>query len=303
MKHDRVPIAVYIVGGSLIAIFQRFLTFSLDSFTINAGRFLAGSATLLALVYVFRRAELRALLRRPAQMRNIAILALLGFAPQALYVEGLARTSAIVSSLIGLLGLPLSIALAVALFPDERQAVRGPGFALGALLAVGATIGLALGQGDLTLEYSTGVLYTFAGTAIGVAMGLLVKRLVITSDPLCVSGLVTGFSAALFVAAALVWGDLGSVLRAPPLTILVLFGSGAYGLLLGGALYTALIKRAGLVIARFADLAMPVFTGLFGLLLFGETLTPLQLAFGALLLLGCGLILLKRGSAAVSTEA
>ena len=303
MTRDRQLIGVYVVGGSLIAIFQRFLTFSLDSFTINAGRFVAGSATLLLLALIFRRAELRALLRRPDQMRNIAILAVLGFIPQILYVEGLARTSAVVSSFIGLLGLPLSIALAVAIFPDERQAVRGPGFALGALLAVGATVGLALGQGDLTLEYSTGVLFTFAGTVIGVAMGLLIKRLVITSDPLCVSGMVTTFSAVLFVAATLVWGDSGSILSAPPLTILVLFGSGAYGLLIGGAVYTLIIKRSGLVIARFADLAMPVFTGLFGLVLFDERLTPLQVIFGAVLLVGCSLVLTRRGSAAISLDA
>lgn len=302
MNRNRLLIVVYIVGGSWVAIFQRFLTFSFDSWTLNAGRFLAGAAALLVLARIFRPSQLRDILHRPALMRNIVLLAALGIVPQALYVEGLARTSAIMSSLISLLGLPLSIALAVTIFPDERRSVRGPGFAAGAVLATGATIGLALGQGNLSLEYSTGVIFAFASTLVGVAMGLMLKRLAVAADPLCVSGLTTGLTAAVFVLAALVWGNPASILAAPALADAVLFGSGVYGLLIGGALYTTLIKRSGLVIARFADLAMPVFTGLFGFLLFGETLTPFQLACGGLLLLGCALILLKRGSAAQTVD-
>lgn len=79
----------------------------------------------------------------------------------------------------------------------------------------------------------------------------------------------------------------------------MLFGSGAYGLLIGGALYMVIVKQAGIVIARFADLAMPVFTGIFGMILFHEMLGPAQMAFGAALLLGCGLILFQRGSTAL----
>ncbi len=296
---QRACVAAYTLGGSLIVILQRFLTFSYDSFTINACRFLAGALTLLAIVVVFRRAALADVLRRPAQLRNIAILSLLGFAPQALIVEGIARVPAVVAGLIGLLGLPLSIGLAVAIFPDERRAVRGTGFVIGSVLALGATIGLTLSQQDSTVEYSTGVVYMLLATLIGVLSILLTKRLVITSDPLCVSSLNTGISSVLFFVAALVWGDLSSVATAPPVNTLILFGSGAYGLLIGGALYMVIVRQAGIVIARFADLAMPVFTGLFGMILFQETLSPAQMAFGAALLLGCGLILFQRGSTAL----
>lgn len=296
-KRERLSIAVYTVGGSLIAIFQRFLTFSYDSFTINACRLSAGAAALLLIAFVFRRAELRATIRNPAQMRNIAVLALLGFIPQLLVVEGLARTPAVIASLLGLIGLPLSIGLAVLIFPDERQAVKGPRFAVGACLAIGSTLGLALAQGGASIDYTLGVIFAILATIIGVLTGLLTKRLVITANPICVSGLSTGLSALLFLAAALVWGDLGTVFSAPAVNNLILFGSGVYGLLIGGGLYMVIIKRSGLVVARFADLATPVFTGLFGLVLFGETLSPVQLALGAVLLVGCALILLRPGQA------
>ena len=301
-SRQRWYVAAYTVGGSFIVIFQRFLTFSYDSFTINACRFLAGAATLLGVVIIFRRAELARTLRRPAQVRNIAFLSLLGFVPQLLVVEGIARVPAVMAGLIGLLGLPLSIGLAVLAFPDERRSVKGAGFVAGSVLAIAATLGLTLAQRGGNIEYSTGVLYMLAATLIGVLGSLLTKQLVITSDPICVSGLSTAISSVLFFIAALLWGNLGSVASAPFLNNLVLFGSGAYGLLLGNGLYTVIIKRAGIVVVRFADLAMPVFTGIFGMILFREVLSPAQVGFGVVLLAGCGLILLKRGSAVVASE-
>jgi drug/metabolite transporter (DMT)-like permease len=292
-------LSIYVVGGSLITIFQRYLTLHYDTATQNGCRFFAGALGLLLIAFLFRRAELFKTLRDWRQMGSLFLLSLSSVVPSALGLEGLRHTSAVMAGLISILGVPLTVGLAVLFFADERQAARGPRFLLGALLALGGMIGLSLGGSAVSFEYSLGVLYLLLATLIGSAGGLLTKRLVITSEPFTVSGLSTLFTSLAFLAFSVATGGIASVAQAPLISNVILFGSGVYGLLIGGGVYMLIIRQSGLIAARFADLVAPVFIGIFGFLIFGELLTPLQIVFGVVLMAGCVLILSKRASVPV----
>lgn len=294
-----VLLAAYVMGGPLITIFQRYLTFHYDTFTQNGCRFFVGALGLLCIAFAFHRGELLKTLRDWRQLGRLALLSLSSMVPSFLGVEGLRHTSAVMAGLISILGVPLTIGLAVIFFADERQAARGPRFLLGSALALGGTVGITLGGGEVSVSYSLGVVYLLLSTLVGALGALLTKRLVIASEPFVVSGLSTLFSSLVFLALSIASGGIASVGQAPPISNLVLFGSGIYGLLLGGGVYMLIIRRSGLIAARFADLALPAFTGLFGFLIFREVLTPLQTAFGVVLMAGCVLILSKRATALV----
>jgi drug/metabolite transporter (DMT)-like permease len=291
-------VALYVVGGSLIGIAQRFLTFHFDTFTQNGFRMLPGSLSLLAIAFFFRRTELLKAVNDRRLIRNLGLLAASSVIPGFLVVEGVRHTSAVMSGLIGILGVPLTIGLAVLVFPDERKAARGKRFLVGSGLALASTIGLTLANG-LTVEYSQGLLYLLLATIIGAVTSLFTKRLLIAADPFCVSGITGLFVAIFFVGGSILTGGVNALATTPVINTVVLIGSGVYGLIIGSGIYMVIIRRIGLIPTRFADLAMPVFTGIFGYLFFGELLTPVQMLCGACLIAGCVLILSKRASAVV----
>lgn len=287
-------LGAYAVGGSLITILQRYLTFYYDSYAQNFYRFLAGSAGLTLLSFVLWRRQLAEAWRdRPFMWRSI-LLAALSVVAGMLFIEGLARTSAAVGGLLSLLGLPLTLILAVLVFPDERQAARDWRTIVGVALALGSTLGLTLGDSQISWEYSLGSLYLALSALVNALASLFTKRLVSHHQPICVGAINSSLMCLMYLAIGLCWGDLGRLWSASTVSVLILFGSGVYGLLMGLGLYMVNIRRYGLVTTRIAELSMPVFTAIFGYFLFGESLTSWQLVYGAILIVGSGLVVSAR---------
>ncbi|MHB1295622.1 MAG: DMT family transporter [Anaerolineae bacterium] len=284
-------LTLYAVCASLITIVQRYLSFHFDSFTQNAYRTTAGALGLLLIVALFRRRQLRQLIGRPGLAGRVLVLAILTTLTNSLFVEGVTRTSATLSGLLSLLILPLTVGLAVLIFPDEREATRSPRLRAGLLLALLGTVGLTLGSSSTGASEALGVLFLVLAAVVGAVFSLLTKRLLVTADPLCMGALNTSLVSVFMVAEALLWGDLSAVGRVAPIVNATLLFSGLYGLFIGVGLQFVNIGRFGLVVTRVAELATPAFTAVFAYLLFHEAMAPLQVAFSALLLAGCFLVL------------
>ncbi len=186
VNRKRVLLGFYVIGGSFITIFQRYLTFYFDNFTQNFFRFLTGSLSLLLVSIFFFRNDLKKISQDLGQLGKIGLLAIL-----------------------------------------------------------------------------------------------------------------SAFSQFLF--GALFWGCLAKVKEVSSFTNTILLVSGAYGLMIGMGLAFMSIKTFGVVIVRLAELSAPVFTGVLGYFLFKETLSLLQIVFGAILISGCFLILpkVKEGKASL----
>jgi drug/metabolite transporter (DMT)-like permease len=270
----------YVVLSSLLPIMQRYLLFTFDPITIGFVRHLFGSTVLLIIAAIVAPAELRNVFSIPRRFAGLMVLAFLYALSVGLFIAGLGRTSAVMSSLISLLGLPLTLILLTLTFEDERRRAKGRLFFIGAGMSSDAI----------------GTLFLIGSTLIIALSALFTKRMVIAFHPLCLGGVNGMLMAIYFGIAMLFWGNLGAMATAPPATNALLIFSGIYGLLIGSGLYLTNMKRYGMVVTRLAELATPVFTGLFGFLFFGEQLTPAQVVFGAVLIAGCMLILLSRKS-------
>lgn len=291
VNQKRFLLGFYVVGGSFVTIFQRYLTFHFDNFTQNFFRFLTGSLSLLLVSFFFFRDDLRKISRDLGQLGKIGLLAILSAFSQFLFVEGLSHTSAVMGGLMWILGFPLTIGLVIMIFPDEKETVKSRNFIIGSFLAIGGTIGLILSKGNLNLTYSLGTLYLLIATIVLSITALMTKKLVITSNPICIASLVTGFMCLIFLFGALFWGCLTKVREVSFFTNTILFVSGAYGLMIGMGLAFVNVKIFGVVIVRLAELSTPVFTGIFAYFFFREILNPLQMVFGAILITGCFFIL------------
>lgn len=281
----------YVVAASLLPIMQRYLTFYFDPITLSFVRHVAGSAVMLLIAALVAPAELRAIFALPRRFFGLVFLAGLYSVSIILFITGLSRTSAVMSSLIALLGLPLTIMLLMVSFPDERRRARGWRFYLGTSLSIGAAGALALSNGLQGTQDAIGTLCLVGSALIQASAAVFTKRMVLAFHPLCLGAVNGALMAAYFGVGTLLWGDLASVTAAPPPVVGLLLFSGVYGLLVGGGLYLANMKRFGMVVTRLAELSTPVFTGLFGFLVFGEGLQPAQVALGVVLIAGCALIL------------
>lgn len=287
----------YVVLSSLLPIMQRYLLFTFDPITLGFVRHLAGSLVLLVLAVIVVPSELRNIFSSPRRFAGLVVLAFLYTLAVGLFIAGLGRTSAVMSSLISLLGLPLTLLLLMLAFEDERRRAKGKLFFLGAGMAFTAAAALALSNGAKGASDALGTLFLIGSTLILAFSAIFTKRMVIAFHPLALGGVNGLMMAGYFGVAALLWGNVGAMAAAPPATNALLIFSGVYGLLIGSSLYLANMKRWGMVVTRLAELATPVFTGLFGFLFFGEHLSPAQAGFGALLIAGCMLILLSRRTA------
>lgn len=284
---------MYVVAGSFVTIFQRYLTFHFDNFTQNFYRFLTGSLALLLIACIFYRDDLKKLIGNRREVLKISGLAGLNALSMFLWVKGLTMTSAAIGGLIGILGFPLLIILAALLFHDERSHIKNPMFPLGICLVIGGTIGLIITKNGTTLEYSSGILYLIGSAIINPIIILSIKKVVVSSHPICTSSLLSLCMCLFFFLGGLLWGDLTRISEVSFFSNVILFGSGAYGIVIGIGLAFVCIKRFGAVTTRLMELAMPIFTALYAYIFFKEVLTLSQFISGAVLLVGCLIALIK----------
>jgi len=282
-----------VLGYSLVVIFQRYLTFHFDTFTMNFYRFLAGSIFLLSLAYIIFREDLKNILKSPSLLKRITRLAFLIAIAQTLIIEGLAHTSATLVGLLGILGIIFSITITSLVFQDERRALQGRMFVLGSMLALIGVIGVILGKENLTLEYSLGSLYVVLAMLIGSSSSVLQKRIISSTHPIASGAVVSVMMCIFYFFPAFFWGDLVKITRISWKMNFMLFGSGIFGLFVGLGLSYISVKFFGVVVHRISRLTTPIFIGIFSYLFLGEQLTAMQMVFGAILLVGCFLAMRK----------
>jgi O-acetylserine/cysteine efflux transporter len=211
-------------------------------------------------------------------------------------VEGLACTSAVLAGLISTLGIPLTLAVTALFFRDERQLFGSWTFKLGLLLALGGALCMPLLQHGLNGAATRGAWYLILSAVIVALVTVWIKKMLQDIHPLSLAAVNCGFTCVFFLPAGLFWGDLSRIVHVPAVPTLVLFFSGAFGLVVGGWLAMVCIQKAGVSITRLAELATPVIIGLLGYWLFREALTIPELVSGVVVMAGCGLVLMRNNT-------
>lgn len=273
-----------------IPLCLRYLKDYFDLYTINGYRQLAGSLVLLVICLCCQRKALLDTVRVPRQLAAFLLLSLINVVALYVYTVGLFLTSATLSQVICVIALPLTVILAVLLFPDERALIRIRGFWFGMALSLCGTLGISLVSGHLSVGNSRGIACLLIYVVIWVVFGLIIKRLVATIPVIVVTAVSTFWIAVAYICFSAIWGRPSALLHAPLLTVLMLL-SGIFGVFIGGGLAYAITKELGVIIFQFTNLVIPFVTAVLEFLFFRKSLTLPQVGFGLLMVLGCAVIL------------
>jgi len=287
---------LYVVLSPVIPISVRYLTFSMHNVVQNCLRMGAGSVTLLVISLVLFPRDLLAVLRSRRTVAYLAVLSVSWLATMLLYVEGVARTSAAMGGLINVVGIPLAVVLSSLLYHDERDVARDPRFAIGMIVAVAGTVGTTLTAPGARVAYSLGVLLILASVIVYSLSLLLLKHVLRTTHPFAAATVSSLMVVPQFWLLAAVSGRVADIAEAPLAAIIVALASGALGLFLGVGLNYVLVQRIGVSRVSVLSLASPALTAGLAYLLIDDRMSVGQVVFGLVVLAGCSLTFLRRGT-------
>lgn len=188
-----------------------------------------------------------------------------------------------------------SVILGIVFLRAERNLIRQPGTLAGLVLALsGACLVIVFQNHGFSVVLNTGILLALGGALSWAFVGLTVKiwiegKLTPLFTVTIVFSLVSIFlTPVVFLSGPHIFGSPGYA------KWLVLVGSGLLGIAGGQALFYYLLPHLGIITASSVQLLVPFVTGILSFVLFGESITILQLVGGLLLLGGCRWVLLQK---------
>ena len=283
------PVAISYVRDSFSLLFQIWIRYCSA----------AGLLWCLILINPALRRELTAIrLSKAYLFRRLLITAFFTIAFQLLYTTCFLLIAPAFGVLLYQSQVVFALLLGVIFFEKERELLRSRAVLLsigGA--AVGAVIVILGRAGGVTFTLSIGILmavgaavsWSFVGVSLRKGKPLELPPLLLVTFVFTLVLLFT--TPVIFFLRPWLIAEPGS-LRWDHWAILV--ASGFLGIAGGQGLYYHLLPRLGLIVTSLVQLLVPFITGIFSYYFFRETITPLQLLGGLLLLGCCGVILVKR---------
>jgi len=280
--------------------FIRYLTEYLDAWTQNLLRYLVACLFWLPFLAVSirngrfdKRTWLRAL---PAAATNIAMQSL--WATAFYYIDPAFMVLLSKTSIIWIVG------FSILLFRDERPLLRSGRFWTALALCLTGVIGvLYFKEGFATKETSTGVIIGLACAFMWGLYTVTVRMAFRHTDSRSGFSVISIYTVVGLAVIAALFGDLAQPLRMGPGPWAVVVFSAITCIALAHVLYYAAIRRIGATIPALVILAQPFAVLAVSHIAFGESLTPVQLIFGLILLVGAGLAILSQQHLAGRAEA
>ncbi|MDX2115882.1 MAG: DMT family transporter [Planctomycetota bacterium] len=188
---------------------------------------------------------------------------------------------------------------AYVLFSAERAVIRRPGYLAGALLVLAGTLGTLLLSpgGSSTFETDHGQTFGFILAVLGgfffACYALSVRYFMQGVSSITAFSVISQYTALIMVGLMMLLGTKGGAtafdLPAAQLGLLLL--SAIIGIALGHVMYYAAIARLGVAVSSGVVQLQPVLVTAASWPLFGERMTPTQLACGVVAIFGAGLML------------
>jgi drug/metabolite transporter (DMT)-like permease len=145
-----------------------------------------------------------------------------------------------------------------------------------------------------TFEFSLAIVVVLVSSLCWALLGALVRKWLGGLSPsFALSSVFTVVTGLFFLTYLIYYGGL-PIPSAPPLMWMFLLLSGLIGLGIGHSLYYRSVGILGLALSSSLALLIPLLVGMSSFFLFGERLTWIQLAGGAVLLGGCYLVIRAR---------
>ena len=287
---------------SVIPVFIRYLNDSgVGNFTQNLYRYIPACLLLWALTLL--------LFRRHLAIGGRALLYLLGptavmSGHQLLWVQAIKMTTPTTTILLTQFQVVIVGLLAWVFFHEERSTIRSPRFLLGALLALVGVAGFIIASGRDLAAGPTGYLVVLLAATVWGVYTVVAKAAIKGLHPVVAFTYVCTGVLGFFMITTPWLGNPGKVVEFPVRVLAALVISGIVGIALAHLLFYTALKGLGAAVCGASILVLPFLTGTWSYLAFKETLSPVQILFGAVLLFGASLTLGRnspKGKLAVPT--
>ena len=314
--HMRKPIGFQSLGLILTVIvlwaigplFVKNFTLYYDVWTQNAFRYVCATVALMAFAVAGPR---RPTLRFPRRLwgplllvvgANVGMQSLFGMVYYYLYPS--------VATLVGQLAVIMVIALSFFLFRDERRVIRSPLFIAGSLLALLGVATVIWRQDPATMrqlrvthsQFMTGIGLVVLWSFFSALYIVTIKRVVREMKPVAAFTNVAWMTTLCLVAMMLSLGRPQDLWRQPVQPLLGLVWTGVLCIAVAHVLYYVVIRRVKVVIVVTLMQLVPVLTCALSAAWYGDHLSPLQSAGGAVTLIGAWLASMARAGAETRRE-
>ncbi len=282
-----VALLASLICWSVVPIFIHYLNQHLGNFTQNLYRYIAACALLWTLSLVFFRRHLN--VGQHGLLRLLAPAAVI-CCHQLLWVESIKLTTPTTAMLLSQVQVVVVGLLAWVFFTEERSTILNRRFLAGAALSLVGVAGFVVASGNKISVAWLGYL-VILGTAVCWATYTVVAKAATRKLHPVVSFTYVCTGVLIFFVLTTPWvGNPGKVLTVPPKVLAALAVSGVVGIGLAHLFFYKALSGLGAAVCGTGVLLIPLLTGTWSYLIFHETLRPLQLVFGAVLLAGAGLI-------------
>ncbi|OOF38667.1 transporter [Rodentibacter mrazii] len=275
---------------------MRYMSIHFETLNNNAVRFISGGLLFVFICVLKYRNELVKLLREPAIIFYLLLLAVFMTANMYFFINGLKYTSALAGSVFGIISMPLAVIMAAIFFRDEREKVKQKNFYIGSALAIiGSLVFVIYGNKSNTgNDFITGSL--FLGTAIFIQsiQNLVVKKISKKLNAVVISAFTATLSGIFYLILA---KNSGVIYQLQDVSFGLLIGlifAGMYGMLTGMLLAFYIVQKQGIVVFNIIQLTVPLSTALISYVTLGETISVYQGFGAAIVIVGCVFSLRKK---------
>jgi len=283
---------------SLGPIFIKYLTGYIDSWTQNLLRYSVACLFWLPfLLKAVKRGQIE-----PKLWRKAIVPAAANIAMQSLWAAGFYYVGAAFMALISKSSVIWITAFSLVFFADERGLVKSKRFWLGLVFSITGVIGVIYYKQDFAASGTiTGVIIAIVCAFMWAVYVLSARIAFRDTDSRIGFSIISIYTVAGLFVFGIIFGRIEQCLKMgiwPWVSIVI---SAVTAIALGHVLYYAAMKRIGAMIPALVILAQPFTVFAISRVVFGESLSSLQLLFGLVLLAGSALAIyaqqhLKRNS-------
>jgi len=283
---------------SLGPIFIKYLTGYIDSWTQNLLRYSVACLFWLPfLLKAVKRGQIE-----PKLWRKAIVPAAANIAMQSLWAAGFYYVGAAFMALISKSSVIWITAFSLVFFADERGLVKSKRFWLGLVFSITGVIGVIYYKQDFAASGTiTGVIIAIVCAFMWAVYVLSARIAFRDTDSRIGFSIISIYTVAGLFVFGIIFGRIEQCLKMgiwPWVSIVI---SAVTAIALGHVLYYVAMKRIGATIPALVILAQPFTVFAISRVVFGESLSSLQLLFGLVLLAGSALAIyaqqhLKRNS-------
>jgi len=267
----------------------RYLSGKFNPFSLNFYRYLP--ATLFFVAYTTARGQ--RVLPAKGEAIPFLLLAIPKVIFQTAFVLSFYYLMPTQSVLVNKVSVVFAALISVAFFPDERSEVLSRRFLAGGALALAGVAGFVLAGADAEWRISRSTAFGYA-CALTTAMAwatytAIAKKVVRRHDPAIMFARMGVVNCVALAVIMFLFGEPGDFLAVGTFEKLLVFFSGLFFVGVANVIYYSAVARLGAAVSVTFTLLIPLSVGVLSRILFGETLSAAQTAFGAAILVGAGM--------------